>query len=205
MDTPQTMEIAGITKRLIDEHQVDPASVAFDAGGGGKQIADRLIEQDYWVQMIGFGEGAEAKQAFKNRRAELYGTLRDILNPDREDGPFSLPSDCGELRQELGVLPLQYDSEGRLYLPPKNSTSNRSEVTLRSLLGRSPDRADSLVLAVWALQRPVVSDTYDGPIVYYSPGDPEPPLTAEELENADPFYREIIEGYDRRAAGLEEW
>jgi len=93
--------------------------VAIDAGGGGKQIADRLWEQDYDVQVIGFGEGADSKQAYKNRRAEMYGTLRGFLNPDREEGLFALPPDSYALRQELVALPLQYDSEGRLLLPPK--------------------------------------------------------------------------------------
>ena len=60
-----------------------------------------------------------------------------------------------ELREELAVLPTLYDAEGRLYLPPKNrqrskKTSANSQPTIREMIGRSPDRADSLALAVYA-------------------------------------------------------
>ena len=91
MDTPNTMEIGGRTIRLIKRHELPAGRVAFDAGGGGKQIADRLHEQGHHVQIVGFGESAEAKQAYRNRRAELYGKLRELLNPDREGGVFALP------------------------------------------------------------------------------------------------------------------
>jgi hypothetical protein len=51
------------------------------------------------------------------------------------------------------VLPLLYDSEWRLMLSPKDRTSAESaQVSIRQLLGRSPDRADSLVLAVWGVR-----------------------------------------------------
>jgi len=153
-DTPNTMEIAGRTIRLLEEHKVPAGRVAFDAGGGGKQIADLLHEQRYFVQLIGFGESAAAKQAYKNRRAEMYGRLRELLNPDREEGPFALPPDAHSLRQELAVLPLQYDSEGRMQLLPKEAAGPQQGPSLRRLLGRSPDRADSLVLATWVLSRP---------------------------------------------------
>jgi hypothetical protein len=144
------VEIVGRTIDLMRTHGIAPTRVVIDAGGGGKQIGDRLREQGYCVQIVGFGEAARDKQAFKNRRAELYGRLRELLKPDGENEPFMLPRDAHELRAELAVLPLLYDSEGRLMLPPKDRSSAESaQVSIRQLLGRSPDRADSLVLAVW--------------------------------------------------------
>ena len=56
LDTPNTMEIAGRTIRLIEQHRLPAWQVAFDAGGGGKQIADRLHEQRHFVQVVGFGD-----------------------------------------------------------------------------------------------------------------------------------------------------
>ena len=145
LDTPNTTEIPRRTIRLMAEHDISPYCVALDAGGGGKQIGDRLREQGYDVQIIGFGESPKAevgldakvaRQAYKNRRAELYGTLRELMNPERDEGSFALPPGCHELRQELAVLPLQYDSEGRLYLPPKDRTSARAtgQRSLKELL-----------------------------------------------------------------------
>ena len=196
MDTPNTMEIPGRTIRLIDEHKVPAGRVAFDAGGGGKQIADLLHERGYRVEIIGFGESAEAKQAYRNRRAELYGRLRELLNPDREHGAFSLPPDAHQLRQELAVLPLTYDSEGRMLLIPKESTGSQQGPSLRRLLGRSPDRADSLVLATWVLSRPQPRDTIEGPLVVWPNrelGDTR--RTDEELQQCPEPLRGILEMY----------
>ncbi len=52
--------------------------------GGGKQIVDRLRAQGYFVTSIGFGEGAEDKQAYINRRAAMPQELRDICEMEDE-------------------------------------------------------------------------------------------------------------------------
>jgi hypothetical protein len=100
------MEIVGLPIRLLDQHQLAAGRVAFDAGGGGKQIADRLKEQQHYVQTVQFREAATDKQAYVNRRAELYGTLQRFLDPDREEGQGQRSLTCcsGEdLRQEVVV------------------------------------------------------------------------------------------------------
>ena len=146
-----------------------------------------------------------AKQAYKNRRAELYGTLRELMDPDREGGAFALPPDGHQLREELAVLPLQYDSEGKLYLPPKDSTSARAtgQRSLRQLLGRSPDRADSLVLGAcghWGSPRRV----YDEPLICSGedPVEERRPFTDEELEELPEEWRELV--VEMRASGAEK-
>ena len=103
-----------------------------------------------------------------------------------------MPPEGYALRQELVALPLQYDSEGKLMLPPKSE--------LRKLLGRSPDLADSLALAAWALD--FESDEYDGPLICW-PGPEDETidierLTKEDLQDWDPELREIMEMYDHR-------
>lgn len=192
-DLGNTMEIVGNTLRLLQQYRLPAERVAIDAGGGGKQIADRLHELGYYVQVIGFGESATDPQAYKNRRAELYGNLRRLLDPERELGPFLLPPLAGELRQELVVLPLQFDSEGRMFLPPKARRPNQATKipSIRDLLGRSPDRADSLVLAAWALRQPMAFG--DQPLL--CSGDPEDaePISDEELKEFPAFLRELVE------------
>lgn len=177
--TPNTMEIAGITIHFMRKHGVPAERVYFDRGGGGKQIADRLREQGYKVQTIGFGEAAsppldvrqkrmdvrkevqEVNRVFKNKRAEMYGQTREEMNPlfDEANRPtkrvFAVPAELTELRRELAVLPLLYDSEGRIFLPPKSrvpGTKSTNQVTIMDLLGHSPDRSDSLVLAVHGMK-----------------------------------------------------
>jgi hypothetical protein len=171
MPTPDTSVIVGQTLALMHRHGVRAEDVAFDRGGGGKQIADQLRSQGYNVRTVAFGEAAspephrgpagfterrdarEQRTAYVNRRAEMYGTLRDLLDPSREGPGFAIPARYTELRRELAPIPLLYDQEGRLRLPPKNrqGAGTGGGPTLVELVGHSPDRADSLVLSCWSM------------------------------------------------------
>lgn len=169
--TVDTSRIVGMTVELIRRYKLEPASVFFDRGGGGKQHADYLRARGYNVQTVSFGSVSEqnpyragrskeakksldeAKYAFKNRRAQMYAMLREKLDPSNEDSDgFGIPKELTDLRQQLAPLPYLLDPEGRLYLPPKDKpTPTYTGETLRTILGRSPDHADSLVLAVYGL------------------------------------------------------
>lgn len=166
LKTPDTDEIVGISLAFMRKHNCPPDRFAFDRGGGGKQHADRMRKMGFPVRTVGFGEAValeikagknpvslrrevrEEKYAYKNRRAQMYGELREMLDP-RNKG-FAIPANCTELRRQLSVIPLKYDQEGRMLLPPKQS-DDPNEVTLTKLIGHSPDEADSLVLAVHAM------------------------------------------------------
>ncbi len=162
LDTPDTTEIPKRTIALMNEYKLPPSCVAMDLGGGGKQLVDRLKEMGHEIRGIHFGESAgsdiedeternTARKSFTNKRAEMYGHLRSRLNSQIAETPFSLPCDDQLLIEELEVLPLQYDTEGRLKLLPKEKKpDDKTAVCLRDLLRRSPDRADALVLATWA-------------------------------------------------------
>jgi hypothetical protein len=176
--TPNTAVIPGCTLALMREWQVKPEDILFDRGGGGKEHADFLRAQGYAVRTVGFGEAAsdptlsrrlktikervsetEERYVYKNRRAEMYGMLRQRLDP-KNPLPFSIPAQYTELHRQLSPIPLLYDSEGRLYLPPKDKKNpDGKEVTLKELLGCSPDEADSLVLAVFGLERKSIRAT----------------------------------------------
>ncbi len=85
-------------------------------------------------------------------------------------------------------------------LPPKTKRpgSLPGAISLRGLLGHSPDRADSLALAVWALDQPVYSPFLDvNPIAYDAS---EPPPTRSEVETWDePMRSMMLESMDRKA------
>lgn len=176
--TPDTSEIQGITIAYIQQYGIDPSNVLFDRGGGGKQHADSLRQKGYKVRTVGFGEKAteqpvekshyhptnrpremeeqEVNYTYKNRRAEMYGLTRLLFDPVYNPRGFGMPEALVELRRQLCVLPLQYDPEGRMFLPPKDKkNSNSEEVTLKMMLGCSPDEADSLVLAVFGMTNKV--------------------------------------------------
>ncbi len=172
MKTRDTSKIIPQTLAWMHEFGVNAENVIFDAGGGGQQHADAMRAKGYNVRAVGFGESAtpdlkrrtvtplkdridqkEIKYIYKNRRAEMYGMLRQLLDPMFNERGFGLPVKYFELRRQLAPLPLLFDGEGRLYLPPKNKpTKEYKGITLMELLGCSPDEADSMALMVFGLQ-----------------------------------------------------
>lgn len=174
LKTKDTNNIPGLTLGLIKEYRLNPENVVFDRGGGGKQHVDRLRAMGYDVRSIGFGESAtephqerktssirpptaarvdraESRYVYKNRRAEMYGLTSELFVSEQG---FAVPMEFSETLRQLKPLPKQYDGEGRLYLPPKDKPSEGyTGVTIKQLLGRSPDHADSLVLAVFGMLR----------------------------------------------------
>lgn len=172
LKTPDTSVITGKTVALMQRFRIKPKDVLFDAGGGGKQHVDRLRKNGYNVRLIAFGGSAtprkkrglttieqrerdeETKYVYKNRRAELYGCLRIVLDPD-EDYEFGIPAEEDYLRRQLAPIPLLYDEEGRMWLPPKTKRNKDSTVeTLIDIIGHSPDEADALALSVFGLLVP---------------------------------------------------
>jgi hypothetical protein len=182
MKTPDTNAAFWQAMSFIRKHGVDGKRVVWDRGGGGKEHADRMRAQGIKCRTVGFGEPihldpkrgkvqmearlgtVEEHYSFKNRRAQLYGELRQLIDPSSQGigqvglGGYGLPSQegvCAELHRQLSVIPLWRDEEGRLYLPPKQrkptDRGTVDKVTLNSLLGCSPDEADAVCLAVHAL------------------------------------------------------
>ena len=174
MKTADTSVIANRTAALIREYRVPHERVMFDRGGGGKQHADLMEARGFkGVKSVGFGETVtldpkrglrqlsekidvrEERYAYVNRRAEMYGLLSILLNPVNEG--WGIPAQYAELRRQLAPIPRWEDGEGRLFLPPKNRKPGEKDdkVTMRELIGCSPDEADSLVLAIYGMtQKP---------------------------------------------------
>ncbi len=186
LKTPDTTVIVDILKSYIERYKVPHNGVMIDRGGGGKQHADRLRKKGYKVRTVAFGETLvpdprkvpkavsttiderEERYTYFNRRSQMYGELRLLLDPCRDvytlplpnkdkgvlEG-FTLPREYSELRRQLAPIPLTYDPEGRLRLIPKNKTNPDSkQKTLVELIGCSPDQADALVLAVFGMLHP---------------------------------------------------
>lgn len=121
-------------------------------------------------------EYVEQKYVYINRRAQMYGELRLAIDPSVcllhsileerrknsvnwegrrssliEPRPFAIPSQYAEIRSQLAPIPLLYDGEGRMYLPPKNNRSGNKGKTLVELIGHSPNETDALVVAIHVL------------------------------------------------------
>lgn len=176
IETPMTTDIVDFSLFLMKKYHITPEDVCFDTGGGGKQHADVLRQKGFPVRTIGFGEAVtldikygshlastrrdnkEERQEYLNRRSQMAGELRELLDPSREAG-FALPPELHgmdddpetALRNQMAPIPLMY-KEGRLALPPKHKpTPNYTGVTLTGLIGHSPDEYDALLLQTHAL------------------------------------------------------
>ena len=108
--TPNTAVIVGEAVAFMRKHGVPAERVGFDRGGGGKQHADtmRAMGREFLgIRTVAFGEAInpvpkrgmtiledkieqrEEKYTYVNRRAQMYGELRLLLDP----ADYTLQSD----------------------------------------------------------------------------------------------------------------
>jgi hypothetical protein len=122
-----TMTVVGHVIEAIEDFQ--PALTVIDEGGLGYGILDRLVEQRYKVRGVNFGWKAKASIMWGNKRAELWGTMRDWLKS------ASIPKDR-QLKTDLTAPKTKPDSSGTVYLESKKDMKSRGLA--------SPDAADAL-------------------------------------------------------------
>lgn len=120
----------------------------------------------------------EQRYTYANRRVQMYDALRILLDPmtDERDYDsesawkevaesrqrvvgdirgFAIPHIYSKIREQLSPIPLKFNHEQTMVMPPKskrNTLTASKELTLTDLIGYSPDEADSLVLAIHAMQ-----------------------------------------------------
>lgn len=178
-----TALIPGWAMAFMHKHGLaqSPNMVAIDAGGGVPH-ADRLRMKGFNVRVIRFGapvspvikrakrlfperiEVAEDKYMYLNLRAQMYHELSQLLDPDWNPQGFGIPRRYANLRSELAPIPKDIDDEGRYFLRSKQRSTDdlntgRRVPTLTELIGHSPDEADALVLAVYAMQNKIKPTT----------------------------------------------
>ena len=98
-------------------------------------------------------EGEEVKSTQTDYELWAMTFVLLLLLDDTTGAGYALPEHFTELRRQLAPIPLRYDSEGRLILPPKHKTdgSDSKIETMVDLIGCSPDEADALVLATFGI------------------------------------------------------
>jgi phage terminase large subunit len=165
-------DLMATVARVVHEVAVTnpkPSRILVDAGGVGGGVVDRLKQLRYPCEELNFGGAADDPSRFRNRRAEIFWTLRELLDA----GKVSLPDD-DELIADLSALRFTFDQSGKIVLESKDDARRR--------LGRSPDRADAVALAITAsvagaVRAPIVAP-YAVPI-YRPPWDAT--ATADEF------------------------
>jgi hypothetical protein len=123
-----TMATVGRVIDAIEEFR--PALVVLDEGGLGYGILDRLKEQRYKVvRGVNFSWKSKTPAMYANKRAELWGLMRDWLQT------ASLPNDR-QLKADLTAPHQKPNSTGSIQLESKKDMKSRGLP--------SPDAADAL-------------------------------------------------------------
>jgi len=124
-----TMETVGRVIEAIEEYQ--PALVNIDEGGLGAGVVDRLKEQRYKIKGVNFGNKAKNGMMYGNKRAEMWGDMREWLKS------AAIPNDR-YLKSDLISPMMKPDSKGSIFLESKK------DMRARGLA--SPDAADAIAL-----------------------------------------------------------
>jgi hypothetical protein len=124
-----TMETVGRVIEAIEEYK--PVLTVIDEGGLGYGVLDRLTEQRYKVKGINFGNKSKNPIMWGNKRAEMWGAMREWLRTG------SIPNDR-KMRSDLISPQTKPNSAGTIFLEGKK------EMKARGLA--SPDSADALAV-----------------------------------------------------------
>lgn len=118
--------------RVIDAiEEFNPVFTVIDEGGLGYGVLDRLKEQRYKVRGVNFGWKAKNPVMWGNKRAELWGTMRDWLREGCIPNDRQLLTDlCGPTQKP--------NSSGTIFLEGKKEMRSRGLA--------SPDAADALAV-----------------------------------------------------------
>jgi hypothetical protein len=113
------------------------AAIRVDVIGLGAGLVDRLRELGYSIEAFNSGHAARDNDTFLNKRAEFYWHLRDRLEAGLLRGALFMDE---ELAEELTTMEWQPTSAGKKKMEPKKD--------LKVRLGRSPDKADAVAMAM---------------------------------------------------------
>lgn len=135
-DEQVEMQIAGLIARRIDTEKPTKVFVDCTSSWG---IVDRLKELGYGrvVQGVGFKTRAIEEDVYTNKRAEMWGLLRDFIH--KEDGEVSIP-DSDEIQTDLASMPREIvTSSGKTQMVAKDKIRKDNS-------GMSPDIGDAMAL-----------------------------------------------------------
>ena len=144
---PDSMRLASLVAEMWDRRRPDMLFV--DGGGVGGPVCDRLKQllPRNAVAEINFGWRANDSTKYANKRAEMWGRVKDALSIG-----LDLPNHK-ELVEELSFPEFGFTSKNQILLEKKEAMESRGL--------HSPDHADALAL------------TYAEPVVKLKPWDTE--------------------------------
>lgn len=142
-----TMQTAG--RVYVDVEQYAPVAVGIDDTGVGGAVTDRLrqlyVGTTRSVTAVNFGARAWDDSRFANRASEIYWLTRSAFEENLVGFDMTDPESIDELVVELNRPKYDTDDKGRIRVDKYGLTRGHTEDEER--VARSPDRADSFVIA----------------------------------------------------------
>lgn len=144
-----TQRLAGRIVNCIDDY----TDIGIDGTGVGAGVIDGIranfresLDPDTRLKVnkireIHFGSRALHETRFFNLITEMAWHLRERLRPDAPDWMKIRIPDDDELISQLSARKFSYTTNGRIQLESKDEVKSR--------IGKSPDKADALTMAVW--------------------------------------------------------
>jgi len=129
MKGADTMAVAEAAAGLIERHQ--PDAVMVDGGGVGGGVVDRLKQMGYRVIEVQSGESASDPEKYLNKRAEMWGEMREWLSIGCIDDDTQLADDLTGPEYSIAL-------KGQIKLETKEAMKKRGLA--------SPDAADALAM-----------------------------------------------------------
>lgn len=135
-DVKDPLDLANLFVNFKRKYGANRAYCDRGYGQGVLAISRQMNEN---IVPVDFGGRANSSDVYGNKRAEMYGRLREWLDSGGYLGDFN-DNDIVELRRELQSIEynLRKSDEGVIYLCSKDD--------IRKKIGRSPDRADAVAL-----------------------------------------------------------
>jgi hypothetical protein len=125
-------------------NKYDVVGISIDCVGIGKGVADAvtMMVKDRPIKVLQISSGSESSNSdkFANLKAEMWWYVWDQI----KNAKVVYPEDINIRRQLSSVQYTLVNSNGKIGLVPKKKT--------KSLLGRSPDDADTFVYGIWGLK-----------------------------------------------------
>lgn len=136
-----TMEYANLISNEIYKEDRVPDAVFIDTIGVGAGVMDRTEELGHNAIDANASMKADEIDTYFNKRAEMYFNLRAFVLKGGK-----IPNDK-ELKEELLAIRYIYNnSNGKIQIQPKDD--------IKQILGRSPDKGDSIALHFFSKVRP---------------------------------------------------
>jgi len=136
-----TMEYANVISNEIEKEEKEVDAIFVDTIGVGAGVYDRLEEKSYRSIEANAAMKADETDTYYNKRAEMYFELRAFLLKGGK-----IPND-EELKEELLAIRYIYSkANGKIMIQDKDE--------IKKILGRSPDKSDSIALHFFSKVRP---------------------------------------------------